>query len=71
MALIKGDLVQAWTYLSKVQDNPEAYKNLGVYYWLKSDTDKSETYFRKAMNVDGQGEKANANIKMLEKYLKR
>ena len=71
VALTKGNVDEAWTYLSKVQDKPEAYNNLGIYYWLKGNKYKAENYFRKASKVDGQEEKANANLKMLSKYVIR
>lgn len=70
-ALTKGNVDEAWTYLSKVKDKPEAYNNLGIYYWLKGNKHKAEDYFRKALNVDGQEEKANENLKMLSKYVIR
>ncbi len=64
-ALVRGDLDEAWQYLSKVQDVPEAYNNLGVYYWLRGDTARAEQYFRLAMNVKGDEEKARRNLEQL------
>lgn len=68
VALVKGNMDEAWIYLSKVQNNPKAYNNLGIYYWLKGNTEKASSYFSKAMNVDGQKENAKANMKMMEEY---
>jgi tetratricopeptide (TPR) repeat protein len=64
-ALVRGDLDEAWQYLSKIQDVPEAYNNLGVYYWLRGDTERAERYFRLAMNVKGDEEKARRNLEQL------
>jgi len=58
-------LDEAWQYLSKIQDVPEAYNNLGVYYWLRGDTERAERYFRLAMNVKGDEEKARRNLEQL------
>lgn len=68
VALVRGSLDEAWTYLSKVEDNPEAYNNLGIYYWLKDDVERAKDYFQKAMAIDSQKENAVANMKLLEKY---
>ena len=68
VALTKGNLDEAWTYLSKVEDNREAYNNLGIYFWLEGDVVKAESYFRKAIEAGVDKEKAVANMKLLEKY---
>ena len=68
VALVRGNLDEAWTYLSKVEDNPEAYNNLGIYYWLKGDVERAKGYFQKAMAIDSEKENAVANIKLLERY---
>ena len=68
VALVRGSLDEAWTYLSKVEDNPEAYNNLGIYYWLKDDVERAKDYLKKAMAIDSQKENAVANMKLLEKY---
>ena len=68
VALYKGDLELAWTYLSKVEDNPEAYNNLGIYYCLKGDVERAKDYFQNAMAIDSQKVNAVANMMLLEKY---
>ena len=68
VALTKGDVEQAWSYLSKVESKSEAYNNLGVYYWLKGDTDKAENYFQKAIEADVDKQNAVANMKLLERH---
>lgn len=70
-ALIKGNVDEAWAYLSIVKDKPEAYNNLGVYYWLKGNKYKAESYFRKAATIDDQADNANTNLKMLRRYVIR
>ena len=67
VALVKGNVVQAWIYLSKVENNPKAYNNLGVYYWLKGDTTKAKRYFEEAIEAGIDKEKSVANIQLLEK----
>ncbi|MDI9604883.1 MAG: DUF3868 domain-containing protein [Bacteroidota bacterium] len=69
-ALVRGDLDEAWQYLSKIQNVPEAYNNLGVYYWLRGDTARAEQYFRLAMNVKGDEEKARKNLEQLKVSLR-
>ena len=71
VALTKGNLDEAWSYLSKVTDNPEAYNNLGIYYWLKGDADTAESYFQNALSVDGQRENAVVNMNLLKEYLRK
>ena len=68
VALVRGSLDEAWTYLSKVEVNPEAYNNLGIYYWLRGDVESAKDYFQKAMAIDSEKENAVANIKLLERY---
>ncbi|HHW81019.1 MAG TPA: tetratricopeptide repeat protein [Bacteroidales bacterium] len=68
VALVRGSLDEAWTYLSKVEVNPEAYNNLGIYYWLRGDVESAKDYFEKAMVIDSQNENAVANMMLLEKY---
>ncbi len=66
-ALLKGDLDRAWEYLQQVEDNPMAYNNLGVYYWLKGDTSRAITYFDQAIEANADAEKAKANKEILNK----
>lgn len=51
-ALVRGDLEIAWSYLSEVQSEPDAYNNLGVYYKLKGDLEKAKHYFNLALKLD-------------------
>ena len=68
VALIRGNLDEAWTYLSKVEENPEAYNNLGIYYWLKGDVERAKVFFQKATTNNSKNENAIANMQLLEKY---
>ena len=69
-ALVQGDLDAAQRYLEKVEDNPEAFNNLGIYYWLRGDIQRAETYFRKALSVKGDEEKAERNLRLLQQWKK-
>lgn len=69
-ALIRGDLEEAWHYLQKVQGLPEAYNNLGVYYWIQGDAGLAEEYFIQALSVKEDEEKAHCNLQQLIKSKK-
>ena len=68
VALVRGNLDEAWIYLSKVEENPEAYNNLGIYYWLKGDVERAKVFFQKATTNNSKNENAIANMQLLEKY---
>ena len=65
-SLIRGDLKEAWSYLSQVQDNPAAFNNLGLYYWSQSDFVQAESYFKRAINAGEQVATAKSNLAMLK-----
>ena len=65
-ALVRGDLELAWQYLSKVQDNPQAYNNIGVYCWLCGKIADARNYFYKAMEADPK--RAAYNLRQLDKW---
>lgn len=68
-ALLNNELDEAWEYLQQVKDNPMAYNNLGIYYWLMEDTDTAAIYFKQAIEADVEADKAKANRMMLKGYL--
>ncbi|WP_329903461.1 DUF3868 domain-containing protein [Porphyromonas pogonae] len=68
-ALVRGDLDGAWKYLGKVQNVPEAYNNLGVYYWMRGDLSRARDYFRRALKVKGEESRAKYNLEQLEESL--
>lgn len=67
-ALVRGDMEQAWLYLSKVQDHPLASNNIGVYCWLCGRTADARSYFSKALAVDAA--RAAYNLQQLDKWEK-
>lgn len=67
-ALVRGDMEQAWLYLSKVQDHPLASNNIGVYCWLCGRTADARSYFGKALAVDAA--RAAYNLQQLDKWEK-
>lgn len=67
-ALVRGDMEQAWLYLSKVQDHPLAFNNVGVYCWLCGRTADARSYFSKALAVDAA--RAAYNLQQLDKWEK-
>ncbi len=64
-ALVRGDLKEAWTYLSRLVDAPEATNNLGLYYWLKGDLPRAEAYFKRSLRDPAQAEKARDFLRRL------
>ncbi len=66
LALIEGDLDKAWYHLSKVQEAPEAFNNLGVYYWLQGDLKQAEQYFIRAITAKVDEAKARRNLEQLQ-----
>lgn len=70
-ALVRGDLDEAWLYLSKIQGDPRAYNNIGVYHWMKGDLRKAEHYFVQAKEVKGEEERAEYNLKQLRRQSSR
>ena len=65
-ALVRGDLAQAWQYLSHISDAPEAATNMGLYYWLSGKTDMAVRYFEKALSDPRQAAKAGEYLKQLK-----
>ena len=48
VALMRGDLNTAASYLKGYETDPRAYNNYGVYYLLQGDTSKAEVYLMMA-----------------------
>ncbi len=65
VALVEGDLEKAWYHLSKIQEEPEAYNNLGVYYWLQGNIGQAENYFLRAITAKVDEIKARKNLDQL------
>lgn len=65
-ALLRGDLPQAWHYLSRVAETLEASTNMGLYYWLSSNYSAAARYFEKALKDPRQAAKAQEYLKRLK-----
>lgn len=66
-ALLRQDLDKAWGYLSRIQREPRAANNLGVYYWMRGDHDRARYYFRHAAPEDRMV--AERNLRTMEQSL--
>lgn len=62
--MLGGDLKSAWNYLSKVEDDPRAWNNMGVLTLLEGDSEGAAVWFRKAIGVEPL--KARANLQKIE-----
>lgn len=62
--MLDGDLKAAWNYLSKVEDDPRAWNNMGVLTLLEGDPEGAAVWFRKAIGVEPL--KARANLQKIE-----
>lgn len=67
-ALVRGDLEAARICLVRVQENPLANNNLGVYHWLCGKLREAEGYFRKALETDH--ERAAYNLEQLGRWMR-
>lgn len=65
-ALVRGDLEEAWLFLSRVKDNPLAANNLGVYHWLCGRVAEAEAFFEKALSSDPS--RAARNLEQLRRW---
>lgn len=63
MMLRAGDAKGAYPYLEKIMKKPEAYVNIGVYYYIAGDLRKAKEYFMKAEKAGFS--KGNDNIWLL------
>ena len=59
-ALVRGQEDKAWTYLAPVQNDPRAFNNIGVYYWMKGDRETAAEYLRLA--IKGNDSNARKNL---------
>lgn len=48
-ALLRYDLKLAYQYLNTLTDLPEAWNNIGIYYWMCGDLAQARRYFEKAL----------------------
>ena len=62
--MLDGDLKAAWSYLSKVEDDPRAWNNMGVLTLLEGDPEGAAVWFRKAIGMEPL--KARANLQKIE-----
>lgn len=62
--MLSGDLKSAWNYLSKVEDDPRAWNNMGVLTLMEGDPAGAAIWFRKAVGVEPM--KARANLEKAE-----
>lgn len=67
-SLIRGNPDETWKYLSKLQNEPRAYNNLGVYYWMRNEIERARGYFLKALSVEGDKQRADTNLRLLEEH---
>ncbi|MDE7115938.1 MAG: hypothetical protein K2O56_05895 [Muribaculaceae bacterium] len=65
-ALIRGNLEDARTYLSKVADSPLSANDIGVYYWMCGMPAEARAYFNIARAVDP--DRANWNLAQLSAW---
>lgn len=65
-ALIRGDMPLAWKCLQRVQDDPRACIDLGIYCWMCGNTARARAYFLYALNTDP--ERASYNLEQLGRW---
>lgn len=64
-ALLRYDLARAYTYLRKLYDEPLAWNNIGVYYWMCGDTARAREFFLRATAVTPEAE---INLRQMETF---
>lgn len=64
-ALLRYDLQQAYRYLSTLTGCPEAWNNIGVYYWMCGDLQQAREYFARALLHSPE---ARQNLKQLNAW---
>lgn len=55
-ALLRYDLEQAYEYLNSLTENPMAWNNIGVYYWMCGDLKLAREYFTRALSHSPEAE---------------
>lgn len=59
-----GDAAAAYPYLQNIVNDPRAYVNIGVYYYIAGDPDRAAEYFAKA---EAEGiTKGSDNLKLMQ-----
>lgn len=64
-ALLRYDLQQAYWYLRTLMDYPEAWNNIGVYYWMCGDLPHARDFLVKALPYSPE---AAGNLKQLDAW---
>lgn len=67
-ALLRYDLRLAYQYLNKLTDCPEAWNNIGIYYWMCGDLKQARHYFEKALEHSPE---AQENLNRLNAWEER
>lgn len=66
--IASGDFDGGRRYMERVKEDKRAYNNLGVLAWLSGDFNMARAWFKMALEVEP--EKAESNLKILDKYQK-
>lgn len=67
-ALLRYDLQQAYRYLCTLMDDPEAWNNIGVYYWMCGDLTHARDFLVRALPYSPE---AAENLKALDAWRRR
>lgn len=65
IALMRGEPEVAWRYLEPIQNNPIAYNNIGIYYYLQHRDAEARLYLNRALRESTTSDIAERNLLLL------